>query len=234
MQHTILLAEDDEDIVGLIKLYLEKEGFTVLWARDGVEAVDVFESHSVDLALVDIMMPRMNGYELTKKIRESSSIPIIILSAAQLDSNKIMGLNLGADDYLVKPFNPLELIARINANLRRAYSLAAQPQQQAQDDGKITVGDLVLDTHLLTLQKNGVPIQLTATEYKILIMLMKSPGRVFTKMQIYEEVNGEYLATDDNTMMVHISNLRDKIEDDPKTPKYIKTVRGLGYKIENL
>ncbi|MBR4800603.1 MAG: response regulator transcription factor [Clostridia bacterium] len=232
MQHTILLAEDDEDIVGLIKLYLEKEGFTVLWARDGVEAVDVFSSHHVDLALVDIMMPRMNGYELTKKIRETSSIPIIILSAAQLDSNKIMGLNMGADDYLVKPFNPLELIARINANLRRAYSLATP--NVSQDDGKITVGDLVLDTHLLTLQKNGVPIQLTATEYKILIMLMKSPGRVFTKMQIYEEVNGEYLASDDNTMMVHISNLRDKIEDDPKTPKYIKTVRGLGYKIENL
>ena len=170
MQHTILLAEDDEDIVGLIKLYLEKEGFTVLWARDGVEAVDVFSSHHVDLALVDIMMPRMNGYELTKKIRETSSIPIIILSAAQLDSNKIMGLNMGADDYLVKPFNPLELIARINANLRRAYSLATP--NVSQDDGKITVGDLVLDTHLLTLQKNGVPIQLTATEYKILIMLM--------------------------------------------------------------
>ena len=232
MQHTILLAEDDEDIVRLIRLYLENEGFTILWAKDGVEAVDVFESHHVDLALVDIMMPRMNGYDLTKKIRETSSIPIIILSAAQLDSNKIMGLNMGADDYLVKPFNPLELIARINANLRRAYSLSTMTPPA--DDGKITVGDLVLDTHLLTLQKNGEPIQLTATEYKILIMLMKSPGRVFTKMQIYEEVNGEYLASDDNTMMVHISNLRDKVEDDPKNPKYIKTVRGLGYKIENL
>ena len=232
MNHTILLAEDDEDIVGLIRLYLEKEGFTLLWAKDGVEAVEVFKNNPVDLALVDIMMPRMNGYELTKQIRETSSIPIIILSAAQLDSNKILGLNMGADDYLVKPFNPLELVARINANLRRAYSLTAQPAQS--DDGKITVGDLVLDTHLLTLQKNGEPIQLTATEYKILIMLMKNPGRVFTKMQIYEEVNGEYLSSDDNTMMVHISNLRDKIEDDPKKPKYIKTVRGLGYKIENL
>jgi len=232
MQHTILIAEDDEDIVRLIRLYLEKEGFTLLHAKDGVEAVEIFESHPVDLALVDIMMPRMNGYELTKKIRETSSIPIIILSAAQMDSNKIMGLNMGADDYLVKPFNPLELVARINANLRRAYSLTAQPSTQ--DDGKITVGDLVLDTHLLTLSKRGELIPLTATEYKILIMLMKSPGRVFTKMQIYEEVNGEYLASDDNTMMVHISNLRDKIEDDPKSPKYIKTVRGLGYKIENL
>ncbi len=234
MQQTILLAEDDEDIVGLIKLYLEKEGFVVLWARDGAEALDVFESHHIDLALVDIMMPRMNGYELTKKIRETSSIPIIILSAAHMDSDKIKGLNLGADDYLVKPFNPLELIARINANLRRVYSLTAQAPSTQSDDGKITVGDLVLDTHLLTLQKRGEPIQLTATEYKILIMLMKSPGRVFTKMQIYEEVNGEYLASDDNTMMVHISNIRDKIEDDAKNPKYIKTVRGLGYKIEDL
>lgn len=232
MNHTILLAEDDEDIVKLIRLYLEKEGFETLWAKDGIEAVEIFENKHVDLALVDIMMPRMNGYDLTKKIRETSSIPIIILSAAQLDSNKILGLNMGADDYLVKPFNPLELIARINANLRRAYSLA--PAVSPADDGKITVGDLVLDTHLLTLQKNGEPIPLTATEYKILIMLMKNPGRVFTKMQIYEEVNGEYLASDDNTMMVHISNLRDKVEDDPKNPKYIKTVRGLGYKIENL
>ena len=232
MQHTILLAEDDEDIVKLIRLYLEKEGFSLLWAKDGVEAVDIFENNEVDLALVDIMMPRMNGYELTKKIRETSSIPIIILSAAQMDSNKIMGLNMGADDYLVKPFNPLELIARINANLRRAYSL--QSPQTAQDEGKITVGDLVLDTHLLTLKKRGELIPLTATEYKILIMLMKNPGRVFTKMQIYEEVNGEYLSSDDNTMMVHISNLRDKIEDDPKSPCYIKTVRGLGYKIENI
>ncbi len=229
MSFNILLAEDDEDIVKLLKLYLENEGYNTFWAKDGVEATEIFGREKIDLALVDIMMPRMNGYELTKFIRKKSNIPIIILSAAQLDSDKILGLNLGADDYMVKPFNPLELVARINANLRRFYKLG---NMQDEDDGKIVIGDLTLDTNTLTVEKKGVPVNLTATEYKILLMLMKSPGRVFTKMQIYEEVNGDYFATDDNTMMVHISNIRDKIEDDPKNPRYIKTLRGLGYKIE--
>lgn len=232
MNFNILLAEDDEDIVKLIKLYLENDSFNIYWAKDGVDAMDLFEREKIDLALVDIMMPRMNGYELTKNIRKKSNIPILILSAAHLDSDKILGLNLGADDYLVKPFNPLELIARINAQLRRFYHLGSAGISEMNDDSKITVGKLMLDTHALSLEKDGEPIALTATEYKILVMLMKSPGRVYTKMQIYEEVNGDYYATDDNTMMVHISNLRDKIEDDPKNPRYIKTVRGLGYKIE--
>ena len=227
----ILLAEDDEDIVKLIKLYLENENYEIFWAKDGKEAYEVFTREKIDLALLDIMMPKMSGFELTKCIRAKSNIPIVILSAAHLDSDKILGLNLGADDYLVKPFNPLELVARVNAQLRRFYHLG-NVNSASGDDGKVIVGDLTLDTHQLTLEKCGVPIPLTATEYKILVMLMKSPGRVFTKMQIYEEVNGDYFANDDNTMMVHISNLRDKIEDDPKNPKYIKTVRGLGYKIE--
>lgn len=229
MNFNVLIAEDDEDIVKLLKLYLENEGFDVKCAKDGVEACEIFDKEKINLAIVDIMMPRMNGYELTKYIRNKSNIPIIILSAAQLDSDKILGLNLGADDYMVKPFNPLELIARINAHLRRFYKLG---NVQEKTNSKITIGELTLDTETLTLEKNGEPVNLTATEYKILALLMKSPGRVFTKMQIYEEVNGDYYATDDNTMMVHISNLRDKIEQDPKNPKYIKTVRGLGYKIE--
>ena len=229
MNFNVLIAEDDEDIVKLLKLYLENEGFDVKWAKDGVEACEIFDKEKINLAIVDIMMPRMNGYELTKYIRNKSNIPIIILSASQLDSDKILGINLGADDYMVKPFNPLELIARINAHLRRFYKLG---NVQEKTDNKITIGELTLDTETLTLEKNGEPVNLTATEYKILALLMKSPGRVFTKMQIYEEVNGDYYATDDNTMMVHISNLRDKIEQDPKNPKYIKTVRGLGYKIE--
>lgn len=233
MNMNILLAEDDEDIVKLIKLYLENESYNILWAKDGQEAYEIFLNEKVDLALLDIMMPKMNGFELTKNIRAKSNIPIVILSAAHLDSDKILGLNLGADDYLVKPFNPLELVARINAQFRRFHHLG-NVNSASGDDGKITLGDLTLDTHQLTLEKNGTPIALTATEYKILVMLMKSPGRVFTKMQIYEEVNGDYYANDDNTMMVHISNLRDKIEEDPKTPKYIKTVRGLGYKIERI
>lgn len=233
MNFNILIAEDDEDIVNLIRLYLENENFTIYWTKDGEEAYEAFLTKRVDLALLDIMMPKMNGFELTKKIRSKSNIPIIILSAAHLDSDKILGLNLGADDYLVKPFNPLELVARVNAQIRRFYNLGFNSGSVV-DDGKINVGDLSLDTHQLTLEKNGVPISLTATEYKILVMLMKAPGRIFTKMQIYEEVNGEYYVGDDNTMMVHISNLRDKIEDDPKNPRYIKTVRGLGYKIEKL
>lgn len=229
MEFNVLLAEDDEDIVKLLRLYLENEGFDVIWAKDGVEACEIFDKEKINIALVDIMMPRMNGYELTKYIRAKSNVPIIILSAAQLDSDKILGLNLGADDYMVKPFNPLELIARINAHLRRFYKLG---NMQEKTDGKLRNGELCLDTETLTLEKNGTPVNLTATEFKILALLMKSPGRVFTKMQIYEEVNGDYYSTDDNTMMVHISNLRDKIENDPKNPRYIKTVRGLGYKIE--
>ncbi len=230
-QFNLLLAEDDTDIVKLLKLYLENEGFNIIWANDGVDAIEKFDGNKIDMAIVDIMMPRMNGYELTKEIRQKSNIPILILSAAHLESDKVLGLNLGADDYLVKPFNPLELIARVNALLRRFYKLG-NAQTQAQDEGKISLGELTLDTHQLTLEKGGVPIALTATEYKILVMLMKSPGRVFTKMQIYEEVNGDYYVSDDNTLMVHISNLRDKVEDDPKNPRYIKTVRGLGYKVE--
>ena len=230
MSFNILIAEDDEDIVKLLKLYLENEGYVILHARNGEEALEQFEKEKVDLAIVDIMMPKMNGYELTKNIRQTSNIPILILSAAQLDSDKILGLNLGADDYMVKPFNPLELIARVGALFRRFYHLGASPVTL--DEGKIVLKELTLDTHQLTLEKRGLPIALTATEYKLLVMMMKAPGKVFTKRQLYEEVNGDTYQNDDNTMMVHISNLRDKIEDDPKNPKYIKTVRGLGYKIE--
>ena len=230
MSFNILIAEDDEDIVKLIKLYLENEGHTILHAPDGVEALQLFNENKIDLAIIDIMMPKMNGYELTKNIRQTSNIPILILSAAQLDSDKILGLNLGADDYMVKPFNPLELLARVGALLRRFYHLGAS--LAALDEGKIIVGELALDTHQLSLEKRGVPIPITATEYRILVMMMKSPGKIFTRVQLYEEVNGDAYQNDDNTVMVHVSNLRDKIEDDPKNPKYIKTVRGLGYKIE--
>ena len=233
MSFNILIAEDDNDIVKLIRLYLENEGHIITHATDGEEALKLFKENRIDLAIVDIMMPKMNGYELTHAIRQTSNIPILILSAAHLDSDKILGLNMGADDYMVKPFNPLELIARVNALLRRFYHLGSGTAATT-DDGKIVLGELMLDTHQLSLAKRGAPIPLTATEYKILVMLMKTPGKVFTRMQLYEEVNGDYYSSDDNTVMVHISNLRDKIEDDPKNPKYIKTVRGLGYKIEKL
>lgn len=229
-KYTVLIAEDDKDIVEILTLYLGNEGYNVLSAFDGQEAYKIAESNKIDFAILDIMMPLMNGYDLTKKLREKYNMPILILSAKNTDSDKILGLNLGADDYIAKPFNPLEIVARVNSGIRRFYKL--NPSQN--DSDILKVGDLELDTESIVLKKNGKEISLTATEFKILQMLMKNPGKVFTKVQIYEKINGEYFESDDNTMMVHMSKLRDKIEDDSKNPKYIKTIRGLGYKMEKL
>ena len=188
MPETILVAEDDADIQEILKLYLENAGFTVLRASDGTEAYDIISSRKPDLALVDIMMPGMNGYELTKRVRTKSNIPIIIISAMNADSDKILGLDIGADDYITKPFNPLEVVARVKSNLRRFYQL---------DNGNISgsdmlrVGALELDPKKFYVAKDGKEISLTPTEFKILMMLMEHPGRVFTKMQIYERINGE-------------------------------------------
>ena len=231
MVNKVMIAEDDPDIVELLRLYLDNAGFMVCFAYDGLSALKLFDEEKPDIVIADIMMPGITGFELTKRIRETSGVPIIILSAKKLDSDKILGLDIGAVDYVTKPFNPLEIIARVKANLRRVNKLSApEPAEQSAD--MIRIGDLSLDTKSLTLSKNGQDIPLTPTEYKILALLMESPGRVFTKMQIYERVNGEYFESDDNTMMVHISKLRDKIEDDSKKPKYLKTIRGLGYKFE--
>lgn len=233
MEYTILVAEDDGDIVELMKLYLENDGYRVLSAPDGMAALELVRRERIDLAVLDIMMPRLNGYELTKAIRAQSNLPIIILSAKNADSDKILGLNLGADDYLTKPFNPLEIIARVKSNLRRFYELNPAGASAPGLGTRLCVGGLELDTAALALSKNGEPVALTPMEYKILACLMKAPGRIFTKVQLYEAVNGAYFESDENTMMVHISKLRDKVEDDPKNPRYIKTVRGLGYKIES-
>lgn len=230
MSYKILIVEDDQDIVQLLRLYLENEGFKLFTAGDGIEALNLLEKEKVDLALLDLMMPRMNGYELTKKIREISYIPIIILTAKNQDSDKILGLNIGADDYLTKPFNPLEIIARIKSNLRRFYEFnKIEPKEEVH---RLVFGDLVLDLENFILYRGDEEIILTPMEYKILQLLMKSPGRIFTKVQLYEKVSGDYFQNDDNTMMVHISRLREKIEIDSKNPQYIKTVRGLGYKFD--
>lgn len=235
MKYKILVAEDDRDIAEFIKLYLENEGYEVILAGDGLLAYEATLKEKIDLAVVDIMLPKMNGYDLIKKIREGSNIPIVILSAKNLDSDKILGLDLGADDYLTKPFNPLELIARIKSNIRRYYSLGSRVEG---GDGKashiLKVGDLTLDEEEVTLRKGDAVITITPTEYKMMVLFMKSPGKVFTKMQIYQAVSGGSYVNDDNTLMVHISNLRDKIEDNPREPKYIKNIRGIGYKIEKL
>ncbi len=232
MNYKILVAEDDPDIVALLRLYLESSGFEVFSAENGEDALKVLEKTSIDLAVLDIMMPKMDGYELTKQIRQSSNIPIIILSAKSKDNDKILGLNIGADAYMTKPFNPMEIVAQIQANLRRFYQLGGTVSQQS-DSNFLILGDLCLDMDRFVLTKKQEVIFLTPTELKILTKLMKSPERVYTKAQLYECINGEFFDNDDNTMMVHISNLREKIEEDPKNPKYIKTIRGLGYKIEN-
>ncbi len=223
MDASILIAEDDADIRDLLRLYLEGEGFRVLEAGDGAAALRIAREQSPSMAIVDIMMPEMNGFELTRALRKYSDIPILILSAKSQDNDKILGLNLGADDYIAKPFNPVEIVARVKAQLRRAERTSGSI---------LTVRELTLDTASFQLTKNGQPILLTPMEYKILAMLMRSPGRIFTKIQLYEGAIGTYFEGDDNTMMVHISKLREKIEDDPKNPRHIITVRGLGYKIE--
>lgn len=223
MTPLILIAEDDADIRGLLKLYLEGEGLRVLEAADGTDALALAREHTPDMAILDIMMPGMNGFELTRALRKYSDIPILILSAKSQDNGKILGLNLGADDYIAKPFNPVEIVARVKAQLRRAARTSADV---------LTVGELTLNTSSFQLTKRDEVIPLTPMEYKILALLMRSPGRIFTKIQLYEGAVGNYFEGDDNTMMVHISKLREKIEDDPKAPRYIITVRGLGYKIE--
>lgn len=230
MKRRILIAEDDEDIVGLLRLYLEKDGYEVIAIDNGADALKIVKDSEISLALLDIMMPKMNGYELTKKIREITKIPIIILSAKNLDSEKILGLDLGADDYLTKPFNPLEVVARVKALLRRSYEFKLEEIKTPKK--VLKVGPLTLDEEAVSLTKNGEEIQITPTEFKILALLMSSPGRVYTKVQIYENINGEYFKNDDSALMVHIYRIREKIEDDSKNPIYLKTVRGLGYKIE--
>lgn len=229
MQKSVLIVEDDNDILELLKLYLESSNFLVYVAYDGIDALELLEKEKINIIIADIMMPKMNGYELIKKVRANSNIPIMITSAKNMDSDKILGLDMGADAYITKPFNPLEVVAYVKALLRRYNEF----EESNRESDVIKVGELSLDLNKYILKKNNKVIPLTSTELKILTMLMKDPGKIFTKSQIYEVINGDYYECDDNTMMVHISNIRSKIEDNPSKPVYIKTVRGLGYKIEN-
>lgn len=230
----ILIAEDDADIVELLSLYLTGEGYTVFSAENGLQALERIGSTKIDLAILDIMMPEMNGYDVLKRIRESHNFPVIMLSAKELDTDRILGLNLGADAYLTKPFNPLEVVAYVKSALRRYYDLrASEPVDRSPgEEHALVVGELELDLLKFILRKRGRIVPLTPAEMKIVVKLMSAPGRVYTKAQLYACIGGEFYESDDNTMMVHISNIRSKIEDDPSNPRYIKTVRGLGYKIE--
>ena len=209
MEYNVLIAEDDESIVELLTLYLNSNGFNVISANDGEAAMELLRHRKTDIVLV-----------------------VIIISAKNEDSDKILGLNLGADAYITKPFNPLEVIAYVRAMLRRYYEYGGSPGKQ-ENELILKVGELTLDTEAFALHKNGRLLSMTSAELKILAKLMRSPKRVFTKEQLCECINGRYYENDDRTMMVHISNIRAKIEDDPANPKYIKTVRGLGYKMDS-
>lgn len=228
MKKNILIVDDDKDIIDLLKLFLEMENFFVVEASNGEVALKCLEENHIDLVIVDIMMPKMDGYQLIKKIRETLQFPILILSAKSQEVDKIIGLGIGADDFITKPFSALEIIARVQAHLRRSYEFNDRAVEGKEK--QIHMGDLVLDHHSCTLYKSSESISLSATEYKILTLFMEEPGRIFTKKQIFENVWSDYYCADDNTIMVHISRLREKLEDSPKNPVYIKTIRGLGYR----
>lgn len=226
MAYKILVADDEKEIRDLLRLYLEKDGYAVLEAEDGRAAISILEQEEADMAILDIMMPGMDGYQVLKKIRESSNIPVMVLSAKNQDADKILGLDLGADDYLAKPFNPMEAMARINSNIRRFYSLGAKSRELEE----LRVKDLRLDTEACLVYQGERTIDLTSVEYKLLRLFMEHPGKVFTKQQVYEKVWGEEYAIADNNIMVCISRLRAKLSED--SGAYIKTIRGLGYRME--
>lgn len=230
MPRTVLLVDDDRDIVEMLKLFLEKEGLRVMEAYDGIEAWTRIRQEKIDLAVLDIMMPRLDGIQLLQMLRTEYKLPLILLSAKKQDDDKIMGLKLGADDFIAKPFNPLEAVARIQAVLRRTYEFNEPAPDETGSAGQTAIGELVLDHHHCVLYKAGREISLTAIEYKLLSILMRSPGRIYTKKQLFEQAWSDHYYEDANTVMVHISRLRDKMEDSPKRPVYIRTIRGLGYK----
>ncbi len=226
MAYTVLIADDESEIRNLLRLYLEKDGYQVLEAGDGIQAAKLIAKEEIDLVLLDIMMPGMDGYQVLRKIRENSNIPVMILSAKNQDVDKILGLDLGADDYLAKPFNPLEAMARINSNIRRFYSLGAKGKELKE----LKVKDLRLDTEACAVYKGDALIDLTSVEYRIMRLFMENPGKVFTKQQLFEEGWGEEYIVADNSIMVCISKLRAKLSGE--NDAYIKTIRGLGYRME--
>ncbi len=228
-KYVILAADDELELLDTLELFLARENMLLVKAKDGREALLLFEKEQPDLVLLDIMMPELDGFSVLRKIREKSRVPAIMMTARTEDYDKILGLELGADDYVTKPYNPMEVVARVKAQLRRTYSYA---EPIAEKECVISMFDLKLNLQECSLEKNGTAILLTKTEYRILELLMKSPGRVYTKQQIFDYAWEDMYMGEDSTLMVHISNLRNKIEDDPKNPIMIKTVKGLGYKFE--
>ncbi|WP_026559570.1 response regulator transcription factor [Bacillus sp. J37] len=226
--YTVLVVDDDKEIREAIEIYLKNEGLTVLLASDGVEAIERLRENEVHLIILDVMMPRMDGISATFKIREQKNIPIIILSAKSEDTDKILGLQVGADDYVTKPFNPLELIARVKSQLRRYVKLGHFEGRNR----TIDLNGLTIDQEAKEVAVNGEAVKLTPIEYKIVELLMLNAGRVFSISEIYERVWQEPCYNAENTVAVHIRKIREKIEIDPKNPRYLKVVWGIGYKME--
>ena len=225
----ILVCDDDKEIVEAIEIYLAQEDYNVIKAYDGEQAIRALKENDIQLLIIDIMMPKLDGIRATLKIREYSSIPIIILSAKSEDTDKILGLNIGADDYICKPFNPLELVARVKSNLRRYTSLGSLT---GENKAIYQVGGLVLNDDTKQVTVDDEPVKMTPIEYNILLLLMKNQGKVFSINQIYESIWNEEAIGADNTVAVHIRHIREKIEINPKDPRYLKVVWGVGYKIE--
>lgn len=225
----ILVCDDDKEIVEAIEIYLQQEGYQVFRAYDGEDALKILKEEEIHLLIIDVMMPKLDGIRATLKIREESSIPIIILSAKSEDTDKILGLNVGADDYITKPFNPLELVARVKSQLRRYTKLG-----NAAENGQAVyqVGGLAINDELKEVTVDGEIVKLTPIEYDILLLLMKNQGKVFSINQIYENIWNEDAIGADNTVAVHIRHIREKIEINPKEPRYLKVVWGVGYKID--
>lgn len=228
----ILVCDDDKEIVEAIEIYLTQEGYKVLKAYDGEEALKVLKAEEVDLLIIDVMMPRLDGIRATLKIREENSLPIIILSAKSEDADKILGLNIGADDYVTKPFNPLELVARVKSQLRRYTQLGSTVTEDSK--AIYEVGGLRIDDDLKEVTVDGDKVKLTPIEYNILLLLVRNQGKVFSIDQIYENIWNEEAIGADNTVAVHIRHIREKIEINPKEPRYLKVVWGVGYKVEKL
>ena len=230
MNH-VLVVEDDKEIREGVEIYLKSQGYEVFQAADGVEGLEVIEKEDIHLAIVDIMMPRMDGISMVVKLREKYDFPVIFLSAKSEEVDKIMGLNMGADDYVTKPFTPMELLARVNSQLRR-YRRFMEKLGDKEENSRIhTIGGLEINEDNVEVTVDGEPVKMTPIEYKILLLLMKNPGRVFSAEEIYERVWNER-AINTDTIMVHVRNIREKIEENPREPKYLKVVWGVGYKIE--
>lgn len=225
----ILVCDDDKEIVDAIEIYLQQEGYQIYKAYDGEQAIKVLKEMNIQLLIIDIMMPRLDGIHATLKIREFSSVPIIFLSAKSEDTDKILGLNMGADDYITKPFNPLELVARVKSNLRRYTQLGSL---NVENNALYQVGGLCMNDDTKEVTVDGEPVMLTPIEYNILFLLVKNQGKVFSIDQIYENIWNEEAIGADNTVAVHICHIREKIEINPKEPRYLKVVWGVGYKVE--